>query len=108
LYNSNIKWKGGEGLFKGKWITAEDLRKNQHGWFEKRFTLNEFNSAKIRITADDYFKLFINGSFVGQGPAPSFSGNYRFCEFDVGKYLCAAKMKFACTAGIRGLPTACG
>ena len=90
-------------MFKGKWITAEDLRKNQHGWFEKRFTLNEFNAAKIRITADDYFKLYINGNFVGQGPAPSFSGNYRFCEFDIGEYLCAGENEICVHCWYQGL-----
>ena len=44
--------------------------KNRHTLFRKRFTLPEFdpqkNRAVLRITADDYYKLWINGMFVTQ------------------------------------------
>ena len=74
-------------MFNGKWITAGALCNNMHTLFEKRFELGKFNTAIIRITADDYYKLYVNGAFVGQGPAPSFSFNYRFNEFDISEYL---------------------
>lgn len=30
--------------------------------------------AVMRITADDYYKLYINGRYAGQGPAPCIPG----------------------------------
>ena len=40
--------------------------------FRKAFTLTApITSAWLNVTADDYYKLWINGRFVGQGPAPS-------------------------------------
>ncbi len=37
----------------------------------------------LRITADDYYKLYVNGSFVGQGPAPAYPEHYYYNEFDL-------------------------
>ncbi len=37
----------------------------------------------IRISADDCYKLYINGSFVGQGPAPGYHFHYHWNEFDI-------------------------
>ena len=44
-------------------------------------------SYLLRISADDYYKLYINGTFVGQGPAPAYSENYYYNELDVSQYL---------------------
>ena len=74
-------------MFYGKWITAAELRDNLHCVFEKRIEVGDFSEARIRITADDYYKLYINGKLVGTGPAPSYSFNYNFNEFDVTEYL---------------------
>ncbi len=43
--------------------------------------------AIIRITADDYYKLYINGAFVAMEPAPSYHFNYNYNEIDVSAYL---------------------
>ncbi len=41
----------------------------------------------IRLTADDYFKLYINGRFVTQGPAPAFDFRYYYVDADITDYL---------------------
>ncbi len=74
-------------MFCGKWITAREERDNLHLLFEKRFELNAFKNAKIRITADDYYKLYINGRFVCQGPAPGYGFSYNFNEANLAPYL---------------------
>ena len=37
----------------------------------------------IRLTADDYYKLWVNGQFVGQGPAPGYFFAYYYNEYDI-------------------------
>jgi hypothetical protein len=95
--------------FKGKWITdsrfkdavprnvfhrqlqpislPEDDRIDSHILFRKKFCLNDFSTAKIYITADDYYKLYINGQFVTQGPAAGYPNHYYYNEVDVSAYL---------------------
>jgi len=65
----------------------EDL-KNRHILIRKKFSYyGEIDNAYIDITADDYYKLYINGQFVGQGPAPSYHFHYYYNRHDVSKYL---------------------
>lgn len=83
-----------EHFFKGKWITDAEFtnlkprnvfhkqleqvdlpcneHRNRHILFRKNFLCNKLSkNAKIYISADDYYKLYINGQFIAQGPAPS-------------------------------------
>ena len=96
--------------FKGNWISNEILAnlhprnvffrqlnrvaldcsayRNQHILFRRKFRADgHFSSAKLYISADDYYKLYINGQFVAQGPAPSYHFQYNYNEIDIGKYL---------------------
>lgn len=58
--------------------------KNLHIYFRKSFDYKKTQGRVIiRITADDYYKLYINGSFVGQGPAQGYYFNYYWNEFDI-------------------------
>ena len=89
-------------LFTGKWIQPsqfdgirpldvfhremeqphEDLThpselKNLHIHFRKTLTLTEhYDKILLRVTADDYYKLKINGKFVCQGPTPGYFFHY--------------------------------
>lgn len=78
-------------MLNGRWITSRKLHGNMHVIFEEQFELAKFSSAKIKITADDYYKLYINGTFVGQGPAPAYSAEYRFNEYDITSLLHTGK-----------------
>lgn len=64
----------------------EALR-NVHMLIRKVFSIKQPNHAVINITADDYYKLYINGHFVGQGPAPSYHFHYNVNEYDISQYL---------------------
>lgn len=100
------------GIFnKAKWITTEkfagqtvqniffkeeqnkkvdcpDELKNTHVLFRKKFTLDRVkNGTEIRISADDYYKLYINGSFVGQGSAQGYPCRYYWNSFDITDFL---------------------
>ena len=50
---------------------AENLC-NRHTLFRKKVDLRKPKKAVLKITADDYFKLYINGVYVTQGPPPSY------------------------------------
>ena len=39
--------------------------------------------AILRITADDYYKVYINGVFAGQGPAPAYPEAYYYNQIDI-------------------------
>ncbi|MBR6794256.1 MAG: family 78 glycoside hydrolase catalytic domain [Clostridia bacterium] len=96
--------------FTGKWITDDefyalkprnvfhrqldkrdlpcDEHRNRHILFRKRFYCDGGSkNAKVYISADDYYKLYINGQFVAQGPAPSYHFNYNYNVLEVGEYL---------------------
>ena len=96
--------------FSGKWITdsefaaavprnvfhrqlqpldlTPDAHPNRHILFRRRFTLPEPpRRARLYITADDYYKLYLNGTFVAQGPAPSYPFRCGYNEIDVTPYL---------------------
>jgi hypothetical protein len=60
---------------------------NVHTHFRKRLTYSGNGVVTMRISADDYYKLYINGHFVAQGPAPSYIENYRYNELDITPYL---------------------
>jgi hypothetical protein len=64
-----------------------DLR-NAHMLVRKTFRLEEqVRAAHIDITADDYYKLYLNGHFVGQGPAQSYHFHYYYNRYDLTPWL---------------------
>ena len=96
--------------FTGKWISDGELAaltprnvfhrqletvdlpcdefRNRHVLFRKKFTLTEnITEAKIHISADDYYKLYVNGKFAGQGPAPSYHFRYSYNVIDITELL---------------------
>ncbi|MBR2021325.1 MAG: family 78 glycoside hydrolase catalytic domain [Clostridia bacterium] len=95
--------------FKGIWITDDEFanlkardvlfrglgylkldcsqHRNRHILFRKKFVLEKSGKSTMFITADDYYKLYINGIFVTQGPAPCYHNNYNYNVVDVSQYL---------------------
>ncbi len=68
-------------------IPGNEAYQNKHILFRRTFSLPEFGKALLRISADDYYKLYINGRFVAQGPAPGYPFHYYYNEIDVTRYL---------------------
>ena len=70
-------------------ITAahpQSLR-NKHIIYRKRTDLPAFERAVMRISADDYYKLYINGKFVQEGPTAGYPEAYFYNEIDVTHFL---------------------
>ncbi|WP_312880462.1 FAD-dependent oxidoreductase [Paenibacillus phytorum] len=62
--------------------------KNFHMLVRKEFVLTDaYKKALLNITADDYYKLYINGRFVGQGPAQGNYYHYYYNKYDVVSFL---------------------
>ena len=116
----------GEHVFLGEWITdggfaelaprnvfhrqlekislSADPNLNSHILFRGKFTLEALpRVAKIYITADDYYKLYINGRFVTQGPAPGYHTSYNYNTVDLSEYLAEGENTVAVHTYYQGL-----
>ncbi|MDD4415039.1 MAG: alpha-L-rhamnosidase N-terminal domain-containing protein [Oscillospiraceae bacterium] len=72
----------------GGQVEMPEEMKNQRILINKSFFFKQSGkSVRIRITADDYYKLYINGRFVGQGPAQGYYFCYYWNEFDITDFL---------------------
>ena len=80
-----------------------DTLYNRHTLFRKKILLKKAKVATLKITADDYFKLYINGQFVTQGPPPSYPNHYYFMKIDVGPFLKEGENTFAVHTYYQGL-----
>ena len=72
-----------------KWLaqTCRTEAQNRHILFRRRFSVGKFEKAVIRLTADDYYKLYLNGTLVTMGPAPCYPSSYGLNTVDVTEYL---------------------
>ena len=82
---------------------AEPPYRNRHILFRKKQFLPKLGQATIRISADDYYKLYVNGQFVAQGPSPSYPSFYYYNEIDVTDYLREGENTFAVHTYYQGL-----
>ncbi|CAN7657751.1 family 78 glycoside hydrolase catalytic domain [Paenibacillus sp. LjRoot56] len=79
-----------------------------HHWYVRNvFILDEkvIDDDKIwlHLTADDYYKLSINGEFVAQGPAQSDANHYYYNRIDVRSFLKVGKNVIAVHVYYQGL-----
>ncbi|MBD3265596.1 Bacterial alpha-L-rhamnosidase [bacterium] len=67
--------------------------KNIHTLYRKTFRVKDrpIQSAKLYITADDVYKLYLNESFIGLGPSPAYLFAYAYNGWDVKKNLAAGE-----------------
>lgn len=65
-----------------------DELKNIHMLIRCKLNIaKDHGRIRLRITADDYYKLYINSEFVGQGPTQGYRFCYYWNEYDVTKYV---------------------
>ncbi len=83
---------------------AADTNENSHVLFRKEFELcKKPSKAVLYITADDYYKAYINGRFVCQGPAPAYSDKYGYNVVDVTDFICDGQNLIAVHTYYQGL-----
>jgi len=73
-----------------RWITCPNVPARAYGvyHFRKTFSLSEVpKQFIIHVTADNRYRLFINGTAVGRGPARGDLYNWNFETYDIAPYL---------------------
>ncbi|MBE7027267.1 MAG: alpha-L-rhamnosidase [Ruminococcaceae bacterium] len=58
-----------------------------HFYFRKEFEVDAVGKYSIKISADDYYKLYVNGQFVCQGPANNYHDRYYYNVADITSYI---------------------
>lgn len=82
-----------------QWIWPQDHRWDLHNayvLFRHACTLDRVpRRAPLFITADQSYQLYINGAFVGRGPARGFQSHWPYDEIDVARWLVPGRNVFA-------------
>lgn len=111
--------------FTGKWITSEEFcnlkpvnvfhrqleecdinsvaPKNAHILFRKKFCANKNENTVIYISADDFYKLYINGRFVCEGPSAGYPFHYYYNKIDISEFIHAGENTIAVHTYYQGL-----
>lgn len=77
--------------------------RNRHIIYRKKATLPAFESALLRISADDYYKLYVNGEFVAEGPTAGYPEAYFYNEIDLSDLLTEGENLIAVHCYYQGL-----
>lgn len=86
------------------WAAAETPIRNIHVDFRRAFEYRG-GEAKIRLTADTRYCLWVNGEYVGQGPVREWTAHWRYDEYDLVPYLKQGKNAVAITVNHFGVST---
>ena len=79
-------------------------RQNSHILFRRKIFLKDApKKAIITVTADDRYKLYVNGEFITEGPASAYHYRYRYDTVDLTKYLKKGENTFAFHTLYQGL-----
>lgn len=88
------------GFWTARWIAAPGSSGTEFGvyHFRKAFEYNETGQPFIiHVTADNHYRLFVNGVSVSSGPARSDLANWNYETVDISPYLKIGKNSIAAT-----------
>lgn len=69
-------------------MPPRELPDQLHYVFRKTFSCDRVpESCTLHITADDYYKLYLNGRYICQGPAQGYAFAYYWNEVEITPYL---------------------
>jgi hypothetical protein len=92
----NPKWQN--GYWEARWIHPPDISPKVYGvhHFRKSFSLEAIpDKFIIHISADNRYRLFINGKPIGMGPARSDTQHWFYESYDIKPYLNQSKNTLA-------------
>ena len=84
--------------WKALWISADDANLKDYGVYHFRKTLSLTEKPQqyvIHVSADNRYKLFVNGQLASLGPARSDIKNWNFETVDIAPYLKAGDNQIA-------------
>ncbi len=87
----NYRWKA-------EWIAPQNVNLKDFGvyHFRKNFDLAQKpNQFIINVSGDNRYRIFVNGNFIGAGPARSDLMHWNFETFDISPYLQQGKNTIA-------------
>ncbi len=92
LQNNKVKWLPSSSCNweKGRWISLKNNVKDPHPYFlaRKEFELEETQSkAVVHISADLFYRLWVNGQFVDWGPPRDTQIVMAYRSFDISELL---------------------
>ena len=61
--------------------------RNRHMLVRRTFEAGRADRLELAVTADDYYKLYINGRQAGMGPAQAYHDRYNVNRYDLTPYL---------------------
>lgn len=79
-----------QGPWSAKWVNYPDVPSKAYGvyHFRKEINLNAVpEKFVIHVSADNRYILYVNGQFVGRGPARSSLFNWNFASYDIAPFL---------------------
>ncbi len=83
-----------EVTYSASWISAEDIELKEHNviYLRKNFELEKVpESFKVKLSADNQYRLFINGKYVCKGPGRSDLEHWYYQTIDLAPYLKTGK-----------------
>lgn len=83
-------------------IELPEQLKNLHILYRSTFSYNT-GPALLRITADDYYKVYVNGKLVGMGPAQGYYFNYYWNQYNLTPFLKEGKNEITVDVYYHGL-----
>jgi len=88
------------------WCVGEEVPQNFYLYCRKAFRLKEKPaSATIHVTADSRYKLYVNGTFVGRGPARADQRWESYDSYDIASHLRAGENVIAVIVHQYGVTT---
>ncbi|MFM7837949.1 MAG: alpha-L-rhamnosidase N-terminal domain-containing protein, partial [Chitinophagaceae bacterium] len=89
-----------QGFWTAHWIAEPQSSGSQFGVYQFRKNFNLDSAGQhfvIHVSADNHYRLFINGRYLGNGPARSDLANWNFETYDLAPYLHAGSNTLAVT-----------
>lgn len=79
---------------------------NQTVVFKKSFNINSaFKTAELAVTADTFYRLYVNGRWISDGPSRGYPQHYNYDLIDLSAYLEAGKNEIKVIAKYFGCGT---